>query len=128
MNATTHEMIVNSRSAPELIDVTPLVQTHVTASGIQMGIAVVFSQHTTAAIIVNEGDPGLHRDIVAMLERLAPEHGQYDHNGPGGEQNGHAHLRQVLLGSSVSLPVVGGKLALGTWQRIYFVELDVPRE
>lgn len=128
VNATSSEIIVNTRNAPELVDVTPLVQMQVTAAGVRTGIAAVFCQHTTAAIIVNEADPGLHQDIAALLERLVPERGRYEHNGPAGEQNAHAHLRQVLLGGSVSLPVVDGRVALGTWQRVYLVELDAPRQ
>ncbi|MCX6022476.1 MAG: secondary thiamine-phosphate synthase enzyme YjbQ [Chloroflexi bacterium] len=128
MQATSTEIVVNTRSAPEFVDITPLAQMQVMAAGVMTGIAALFCRHTTAALMVNEADPGLHRDIAAMLERLAPRGGHYDHNGPNGEDNGHAHCRQALLGGSVSLPIVEGKLALGQWQRIYLVELDAPRQ
>ncbi|MDP3061782.1 MAG: secondary thiamine-phosphate synthase enzyme YjbQ, partial [Chloroflexota bacterium] len=96
-----------------------------------------FSRHTTAAIVVQEKESMLMRDINLFLESLAPRNGPYHHNNfelrtenmqEEESPNGHAHLQHMLLGSSQVIPIVAGKLALGRWQRIFLVELDSPRD
>ena len=101
------------------------------------GLLVVHTLHTTTAILVNEQEPLLHDDLFRQLERLAPRDLAYDHDDPTRRvvnrtdterTNGHAHCRAMLLGSTVSLPVIDGRLVLGRWQRVLFVELDGPQE
>jgi secondary thiamine-phosphate synthase enzyme len=107
-----------------LIDVTDRVAEAVRASGIAEGLAVVSSPHTTAGITVNENaDPDVARDLLHGLERLFPRHGEWRH----AEGNSDAHLKTALVGTSATLPVAGGRLALGTWQAVYFAEFDGPR-
>jgi len=127
---------LNSRTAPEFIDITETVKSTVSRSGITSGIVTVFSKHTTAAIRVMENEPLLINDLTKMLERLAPRNDYYQHNdmeirtvNVGDEEppNGHSHCQQFLLASSESIPVLNSELQLGQWQRLFFVDLDGPR-
>lgn len=111
-------------------DVTADVQQVVAASGVRQGQALVYSNHTTAAIRINENEPLLMADFMRLLGRLVPE-GGYEHDdmsrrvgvGPDEPVNGHAHCQHLLLSSSETLPVSGGSLGLGAWQSIFLVEL-----
>ena len=123
---------VESAKPFELVDVTPQVEDAVRESSIEAGTALIFSRHTTAAIVINEAEPGLLQDMERMLERLAPRAIEYAHNAmartiPNEPENGHAHSRHLLLGASETVPVVDGRLHLGTWQRVFLAELDGPR-
>ncbi|MBX0323179.1 secondary thiamine-phosphate synthase enzyme YjbQ [Halomicroarcula sp. F13] len=92
---------------------------------VEAGVCTVFVRHTTAGVCVNEAEQRLLTDVENALERLVPTDGGYDHDRLDG--NADAHLRAMLLGSSVSVPVRDGDLALGTWQSVLFVECDGPR-
>ncbi|MBC7114287.1 MAG: hypothetical protein PWR13_1204 [Archaeoglobi archaeon] len=109
----------------QIIDITPEIQKAVEESGIESGICLVHSLHTTTALVLNENEPRLIEDLRNHLERLVPEKGSYRHNEI--DSNADSHLRAILLNPSLSLPVSDRKLFLGTWQRILFVELDGPR-
>ncbi len=109
----------------EVIDITSEVQKEVEKSGVKNGIAVVYTQHTTTAVIINENESGLKEDIVFVLDRLIPRGAGYMHDMI--DNNADAHLRAIFLGNSIVVPITNGKLDLGTWQRIMFVELDGPR-
>lgn len=119
----------------ELINLNEQVQAVVNASGIQSGQVLVFSRHTTTALAVNEYEERLLVDIEAYLKKLAPENAPYFHNDlhlrdvPEDEPiNAHSHLMAMTLHNSEIIPVVEGKLALGTYQSILFCELDGPRQ
>ncbi len=101
------------------IDITDNVQEIVEKSGIRDGIAVVFAPHATGAIIINENDPSLLEDLSEALERIIPRGAGYKH-----PINAHSHLRSILMEPSKVFPVIGGSLALGTWQSIIWVEVD----
>lgn len=108
----------------EFIDITGEVAQAVLEAGVNDGVITVFVPHTTAGITVNENaDPSVVRDILATLERLVPENGNYTH----GEGNSDAHIKASMMGFSLQVIVEDGKLALGTWQGIYFCEFDGPR-
>ncbi len=109
----------------EIVDITSEVQKEVDKSGVKEGIAVVYTQHTTTAIIINENESGLKEDIVLVLDKLIPRGAGYMHDTI--DNNADSHLRAILLGNSVVVPITNGRLDLGTWQRIMFVELDGPR-
>ena len=116
----------------EFVDVTSQVEDAVRESSITAGTALIFSRHTTAAVVINEAEPGLQQDMERLLERLAPRADEYAHNEmartiPNEPENGHAHCWHLLLGASETVPVVDGRLHLGTWQRVFLVELDGPR-
>ena len=118
------EFEVKTARREELADVTARVDEAVRSSGIESGVVLVSSPHTTAGITVNENaDPDVARDILVGLEPLCPRDGDWRHF----EGNSDAHLKTALVGSSAMLPVVRGGLALGTWQAIYLAEFDGPR-
>jgi secondary thiamine-phosphate synthase enzyme len=121
-----HEQItVSSKRREETIDITARVKAAVTRSAIANGIVSVTVAHTTAGVFVNENaDPDVQKDVLTALERAVPRDATYAH----AEGNGPAHVKSVLIGASVTLPVRDGAVALGTWQGIYFAELDGPRE
>src|SRR5947209_5931043 len=132
----TRRLTIQTAKAPQFIDLTDRVREIVDASGIQAGQVMVFSQHTTAAIRINENEPELLRDFVEFLERVAPADAPYYHNDftvrtvnmtDDECANAHAHCRQLLMSASETVPIIDGEIALGTWQRIFLVELDHAR-
>ncbi|MFA4719679.1 secondary thiamine-phosphate synthase enzyme YjbQ [Pyrococcus kukulkanii] len=116
---------VTTSKEVEIIDITEKVREIVRKSGVEDGIVVVFTKHTTAGIIINENESGLISDLEKTLEKLIPKGAGYSHDRI--DNNAHSHLRAIILGSSVVIPVENGRLALGTWQSVLFVELDGPR-
>ena len=118
-------MDIQTTTRTELIDITDRVRAAVKESGIKDGICVISTRHTTSGITVNENERGLRADILEMLETLVPENKSYAHNQI--DNNADSHLRAVLLGNSATIPIGDGHLVLGTWQSIFFVELDGPR-
>ena len=121
-----HETItVETRRREETIDITPRVKAAVTRAKVQDGIVAVSVAHTTAAVFVNENaDPDVQKDLLTALERMVPRDAKYAH----AEGNGPAHIKAVLVGNSVTLTIRDGAIELGTWQGLYFAELDGPRE
>jgi secondary thiamine-phosphate synthase enzyme len=117
---------LRTEESTELIDITGEVKRIVRANGVDSGICIVFTRHTTTGIIINENETGLRNDIRRLLDELVPRDKGYLHDRI--DSNAHAHLRAVLLGSSVSIPIENGSMALGTWQSIIFVECDGPRQ
>jgi secondary thiamine-phosphate synthase enzyme len=108
----------------EFVDVTADVAAAVRDSGVRDGVAHVYVSHTTAGVTINESaDPAVKRDILTALARLVPHQGDYRH----AEGNSDAHVKSSLMGASASVPVADGKLALGTWQGVFFCEFDGPR-
>ena len=118
---------IETRQSTELIDITGKVKEIVKSKSgdVDSGICVVFTKHTTSGIIINENETGLKSDILALLNDLIPKGKGYLHDRI--DDNAHSHLRSVVLGSSVTIPIEKGGLALGTWQSIFFVECDGPR-
>ncbi len=114
---------VRTRSRREMVLITADLQRAVSEIGVSDGLCHVWVPHTTAAVVVNENaDPDVARDLLAAYEELIPGI-RFAH----AEGNSDAHLLSTLLGSSVTIPVGGGRLRLGTWQGVFFVELDGPR-
>jgi secondary thiamine-phosphate synthase enzyme len=108
----------------ELVDVTTEVQAVVAAEGAGDGAVLVYVPHTTAGVTINEdADPSVRADIATALERMVPRDLPFTH----AEGNADAHVKASLLGSSVLVPLVDGRLQLGTWQGVYFAEFDGPR-
>jgi secondary thiamine-phosphate synthase enzyme len=116
---------IDSKGRTEVVDVTGLVEGAVRASNVREGVAVVQTPHTTTAVVINEREGRLMQDLLDWASRMAPVGAGYRHDGIDG--NAHAHLQGVMMGASVSVPVTEGRLALGTWQSVLFVELDGPR-
>ena len=122
---------IQTRQAREFVDITDEVLSRVQRSGLRDGLLVVASRHTTAAVVVNEHEPELLKDLDRLLCQIAPEEHVYAHNrvpcGPGEHPNGHAHCQALFLSTSASIPIVDGVLVLGRYQRIFLVELDHAR-
>lgn len=116
---------VETHRREEMVDVTRRVQDAVAASGIAEGWAHVFCPHTTAGLTINENaDPDVVIDVLAGMREIVPQGPHWRHR----EGNADAHVKATLTGSSVTVPVSGGRLALGTWQAIFFCEFDGPRD
>jgi secondary thiamine-phosphate synthase enzyme len=108
----------------EFIDLTSNVKEVVNRSGIRNGLIHVFAPHATGVIILTEHEPSLDNDIKDFLEKIIPKHADYRH-----PSNAHSHLRSMLLCPDKTLPVIDGRVVLGTWQSLVFVETDVyPRQ
>jgi len=122
---------VQTEHSRQFIDLTDEIVAGVEESGIAQGMVVVASQHTTAAIAVNEHEPELLKDLDRFLSVVAPEAHAYHHNavpcGPGEQPNGHAHCQALLLNTSATIPIAEGRALLGRYQRIFLVELDCSR-
>ena len=128
---------VTTAHPTEFIDLTDQLKAVVADAGLRFGILNVQTLHTTTAVVVNEHEPLLLADFVSLLERAAPRHANYRHDDwfmrtvnvtDEERSNGHGHCRALLLGASVCLNVIDGRMQLGQWQRVFFVELDGPRE
>ena len=127
---------VKTTCAPEFIDITDWVAECVAESQIANGFAVVFSKHTTAAVKINENEPLLLDDMAAFLEKIFPRKHDYQHNNfeirtvnmnEDESPNGHAHLQHLLLGTSETVPIINREIQFGTYQSVFFIELDHPR-
>jgi len=117
---------VRSHQREELVEFTSEVQRQLSESGAKEGVVVLYVQHTTAGLTVNENaDPDVPRDMLHLLRTLIPQHGMGFHHG---EENSDAHIKASLVGSSVTVPFNDGKLLLGRWQGIFLCEFDGGRE
>lgn len=110
----------STRGEIDFVDLTDSVQEAVEKSGVKNGLAHVFAPHATGILILTEYEPSLLNDIRATLEKLIPRRAAYQH-----PSNAHSHLRSVLLCPDKTLPVIDGRIILGTWQSLVFVETDV---
>ncbi len=121
------QVSVSTSKAPQFVDITDAVQREVDASGVQDGAALLRSRHTTAALTCTEGDPSIHEDCLELLREQLPLSRRYRHSSEGAE-NAVAHLAGMMVfGESTWAPIRGGRLDLGTWQRLFLVELFEPR-
>ena len=114
----------------QVMDITAQIKQLLAESGVSNGQLTLISSHTTAFVSLNEFEPGLQQDMVEYLDRVAPPGAGYRHdvNPVDGRLNAHSHLAGLFLNPSLSIPIVKGKLLLGGWQSILFIELDGPRE
>ena len=121
-----HFLRVKTHQREELVEFTDLVRTFLKESGKSEGVVVLFVQHTTVGLTINENaDPDVPRDMLHALRTLIPQHGMDFHHG---EENSDAHIKASLFGSSVTVPFRGGELLLGRWQGIFLCEFDGGRE
>jgi secondary thiamine-phosphate synthase enzyme len=108
----------------EIVDLTQGVASVVRTSEVDRGLVTVFATGSTVAVTTMEYEPGGVHDLQALLERLIPAQGDYEHNRLNHDSNSHAHMRAAIIGASETIPVVGGELALGTWQQIVLIDFD----
>ena len=121
----THEIKVKTKGNCEVVNITEQVGGAVAQSDIRDGAVTVFNIGSTAGITTTEYEPGLvNYDIKAAFEKIAPENARYEHEETWHDDNGHAHVRASLLGPSLSVPIITGRLTLGTWQQIILVDFD----
>ena len=121
-----HTLKVRSHQREELVEFTEAVQQKLSECEQREGIVVLYVQHTTAGLTVNENaDPDVPRDMLHLLRTLIPQHGMGFHHG---EENSDAHIKASLVGSAVTIPFADGKLLLGRWQGIFLCEFDGGRE
>jgi len=123
MKSHTEYLWFNTKRKREFINITDRVADVLAKSGIHEGFALVSAMHITAGVYVNDAETGLIADIDDWLEHLAPEGPDYRHHRTG-ETNGDAHLKNLLIGHEVILPVTEGALDLGPWQQVYYAEFD----
>lgn len=108
----------------QVVDLTEGVRSVVRTAGVERGVAIVFARGSTVAVTTMEYEPGGVEDLRALLERIAPQSGEYEHDRRAGDSNAHAHLRAALIGPSESIPVVDRDLVLGTWQQVVLLDFD----
>lgn len=129
MAVETAEFRFSTRGNVDVIDFTGEVQGTIDEIGATSGQALAFVRGSTAAISTMEFEPGGIHDLQAMLERLIPTRGEYEHNRLNHDTNSHAHQRATLIGPSETVPILDGRLALGTWQQLVLLDFDDrPRE
>jgi secondary thiamine-phosphate synthase enzyme len=123
----THQQQISITTSghSDMHDITGEVTRIVAASGIRMGTVHVFNVGSTAAVGTIEFEPGLERDLPAILDKIVPPSRNYGHERAWHDGNGHSHLQATLLGPSLVVPVAQGKPVLGTWQQIFHLECDV---
>ena len=120
----TSELRLSTRRDADVVDLTGPVAAAVDDAGVTDGQVLAFVRGSTAAITTMELEPGGVHDLRTMLERLIPTRGDYEHNRLNHDTNSHAHQRASLIGPSEVVPVVGGSLALGTWQQLVLIDFD----
>ncbi len=126
MKSHTKYLWFNTQHHREYINITSEVEAAVRESGVKEGLVLVSAMHITAGVYVNDAEDGLIRDIDEWLEKLAPFRSDYRHHRTG-ETNGDAHLKNLLIGHEVILPITEGRLDLGPWQQVYYAEFDGQR-
>ena len=133
LSVTNETLKISSSFYLEFIDITEQVEHAIKNSNVLNGIVVVFSKHTTSAIVIQENEPLLLEDFKVVIENIAPSSANYMHNDfetrtvhmhEDELPNGHSHCQHLYLGSSETVPIIDGKMPLGQWQRIFMIELD----
>jgi secondary thiamine-phosphate synthase enzyme len=118
------QILIQTTGGTDVIDITPDVAREVTAAHVQDGAALLFIPGSTAALTTIEYESGVVNDLKKAIERMAPEGIYYEHNERWGDGNGYSHVRAAIFGPSLSVPILGEKLVLGTWQQIVLLDFD----
>ena len=128
MKSFRKELWVNVPKRRQIVRITESVQNAIDESGIKEGLVLVNAMNITASVFINDDESGLHKDYENWLEKLAPEkpYSQYHHN--GFEDNADAHLKRTVMGREVVCAITQGKLDFGTWEQIFYYELDGKRD
>jgi secondary thiamine-phosphate synthase enzyme len=129
MPVKTFSLILSTRGNTDVHDITAEVASHVAQSGLKDGTMTVFCPSSTSALTTIEYESGAINDLKRLFDEIIPTNREYAHNARWGDGNGHSHVRAALLGSSLTIPFVNGRLTLGTWQQIVYLDFDNrPRE
>ncbi len=126
MKAFTEYLWFETEKKKDILHITPQVENLVKQAGVTEGYCLVSAMHITASIFVNDLESGLHHDILKWLEDVAPENPKYEHHRTG-EDNADAHLKRILCGHQVMLPITNGHLDLGPWEQVFYGEWDGQR-
>ena len=125
MTVVSKQLSFHTRGEGDILDVTRDVAEAVTGSNLKNGVVTIFLPGSTGALTTIEYEPGLLKDLPNILERVAPKKLLYEHEKRWHDGNGHSHVRASIIGPSITVPFVNGRLTLGTWQQVVFIELDV---
>jgi secondary thiamine-phosphate synthase enzyme len=120
----TQQVKLETKGPGDIIDITPKIDEAVRRSGLSDGTVTAFVPGSTGGITTIEYEPGLLKDLPELMEKLVPSNRPYEHDKTWHDGNGFSHLRSALVGPGVTVPFSGGKLALGTWQQLVFLEFD----
>lgn len=124
MTTQTRQIELSTGGDADIVDITGAVAEAASASGVEEGTVTVFVRGSTAAVTTMEYEPGGVHDLQALLDRLVPVSGDYEHNRLNHDTNSHAHQRASLIGPSETIPLLSGRLALGTWQQLVLIDFD----
>ena len=121
---STDTISLSTKGFSDVLDITEEVEKKVSQSGIQNGLATAFCSGSTGAITTIEYESGVINDLKKAIEKIAPSNIPYEHDRRWGDGNGFSHVRAALMKPSLGVPVINGKLSLGTWQQIVFIDFD----
>jgi secondary thiamine-phosphate synthase enzyme len=124
MTVVSKQISLSTQGGSQVLDITDQVARHVRDSGLKSGIVTLFTPGSTSALTTIEFESGAVRDLQQMFDRIAPPDIDYRHNLRWGDGNGHAHIRHALLGPSLTIPFMDGRLTLGTWQQVVLIDFD----
>ena len=125
MRISTKNILVRTKGENDVIDISEKTIEAVNESSIENGLITIFVGGSTAAITTIEFEPGLRNDFPNMLARIAPKDIEYHHDKTWHDGNGHSHVRASLIGPSLTIPIIGGRLMTGRWQQIILLEMDI---
>lgn len=125
MTVFYRELTVETEGNADILDLSDPLTKVVEQSGVRNGQALCFARHSTAALTTLEHEPGMLADLRAAFDRLAPAGADYAHHRKWGDNNGHSHVLAALVGPSLGLPIVDGRLMIGTWQRPVLIDFDI---
>ena len=124
MTVKTASLALSTRGNADILDVTEPIGRAVAESGVKNGSVTIFTPSSTSAVTTIEYEGGALNDLCRLFDEIIPADRDYAHNARWGDGNGHSHIRAALLGASLSVPFVNGRLTLGTWQQIIFIDFD----
>lgn len=125
MQILTEILELKTANRIELVDITRNINAALAESGIRKGLVNVYSRHSTSAVFINENEEGLVEDFINLIESLVPTGGNYKHDRI--DNNADSHLRSFVIGNNETIPFEGATMSLGTWQSVFFLDLDGPR-
>jgi len=129
MQVRLNHIFLTTRGDTDILDITQQVIECIHSSTLQNGLVTIFSPSSTSGITTLEYEPGVLQDLQKIFDEIAPSGRDYQHNEAWHDGNGHSHVRAALLKASISIPLVDGRMTLGTWQQIVFIDFDTrPRK
>jgi len=129
MQSIINHIFLTSRGSTDIIDITQKVQECIDSGGLQNGLVTIFCPSSTSGITTIEYEPGVLEDLKKVFNEIVPSENTYQHDEAWHDGNGYSHIRAALLKAAISIPLMDGRLTLGTWQQIVFIDFDTrPRK